>query len=164
MANLFNNNCNYLCSFQSFKKKYFYKYGDRGRILIKWLLTCTSLFYIQNYTHLNKLIWVHIQGVPSKSDQLFATSIYFNVQKYLFYYKIIFSDWVTGTPVNFGGMTGKAQVVILKLNFWKSCDRKKSYIYTNIVGFWRDTLYISGNTMFVCFHAARRARVADSIL
>jgi hypothetical protein len=30
---------------------------------------------------------------------------YFNVQKNIFYIKIIFSDWVTGTPVNFGGMT-----------------------------------------------------------
>jgi hypothetical protein len=35
---------------------------------------------------------------------------------------------VTGTPVNFGGMTGRALAVILKLNFWKSCDHKKSYI------------------------------------
>jgi hypothetical protein len=31
--------------------------------------------------------------------------------------KIIFSDSVIGTPVNFGGMTGKALAVILNLNF-----------------------------------------------
>jgi hypothetical protein len=34
--------------------------------------------------------------------------IYFNVYKKIFYIKIILSDWVTGTPVNFGGMTGRA--------------------------------------------------------
>jgi hypothetical protein len=55
--------------------------------------------------------------------------IYFNVQKKIFYIKIIFSDWVTGTPVNFGGMTGRALAVILKLNFWKSCDQKKSVFF-----------------------------------
>jgi hypothetical protein len=54
--------------------------------------------------------------------------IYFNVQFFLVYIKIIFSDWVTGTPVNFDGMTGRALAVILKVNFWKSCDHKKSYI------------------------------------
>jgi hypothetical protein len=45
-----------------------------------------------------------------------------------FYIKIIFSGCVIGTPVNFGGMTGRALAVILKLNFFKSCDHKKSYI------------------------------------
>jgi hypothetical protein len=54
--------------------------------------------------------------------------VFFNVQIFLFYIKIIFSDWVTGTPVNFSGMTGRALAVILKLNFWKSFDHKKSYI------------------------------------
>jgi hypothetical protein len=34
-----------------------------------------------------------------------------------FYIKIIFSDCVIGTPANFGGMTGRALAVILKLNF-----------------------------------------------
>jgi hypothetical protein len=47
-------------------------------------------------------------------------TIFFNVQKNIFYIKIIFSDWVTGIPVNFCGMTGRALAVILKLNFWKS--------------------------------------------
>jgi hypothetical protein len=32
---------------------------------------------------------------------------------------------VIGTPLNFGGMTGRALAVICKLNFWKSCDQKK---------------------------------------
>jgi hypothetical protein len=54
--------------------------------------------------------------------------IYFNVQKNLFYIKIIFSGCVICTPVNSGGMTGRALAVILKLNFKKSCDHKKSYI------------------------------------
>jgi hypothetical protein len=53
--------------------------------------------------------------------------IYFNVQKNIFYIKIIFSDWVIGIPVNFGGLTGRALAVNLKLNFWKSCDHKKSF-------------------------------------
>jgi hypothetical protein len=35
---------------------------------------------------------------------------------------------VIGTP--FGGMTGRALTVILKLNFWKSCDHKKK-LYLN---------------------------------
>jgi hypothetical protein len=48
-------------------------------------------------------------------------------KKIIFYIKIIFSDWVTGTPVNFNGMTGRALAVILKLNFWKSCDHKKRF-------------------------------------
>jgi hypothetical protein len=32
------------------------------------------------------------------------------------------------TPVNFGGITGRALAVILKLNFWKSCDHHKKAI------------------------------------
>jgi hypothetical protein len=40
----------------------------------------------------------------------------------------IFSGCVIGTPVNFGGMTGRAIAVILKLNFWKLCDHKKSFL------------------------------------
>jgi hypothetical protein len=43
--------------------------------------------------------------------------ICFNVHKKYFYIKIIFSGCVIGTPVNFGGMTGRALAVILKLNF-----------------------------------------------
>jgi hypothetical protein len=35
---------------------------------------------------------------------------------------------VIGTPLNFGGMAGRALAVILKLFFWKSCDYKKIYI------------------------------------
>jgi hypothetical protein len=35
----------------------------------------------------------------------------------IFYIKIIFSGCVIGTPVNFGGMAGRALAVILKLNF-----------------------------------------------
>jgi hypothetical protein len=34
---------------------------------------------------------------------------------------------VIGTPVNFDGMTGRALAVNLKLNFFKSCDHKKSF-------------------------------------
>jgi hypothetical protein len=34
---------------------------------------------------------------------------------------------VTGTPVNFGGMTGRALAVIFKLIFFKSCEHKKSF-------------------------------------
>jgi hypothetical protein len=34
-----------------------------------------------------------------------------------FYIKIIFSGCVIGKPVNFGGMTGRALAVILKINF-----------------------------------------------
>jgi hypothetical protein len=48
--------------------------------------------------------------------------------KKYFYIKIIFSGCVIGTPVNFGGMTGRALAVILKLIFWKSCDHKKLYL------------------------------------
>jgi hypothetical protein len=55
-------------------------------------------------------------------------NFFFNVENKLFYIKIIFSDWVTGTPVNFCGMTGRALAVIWKLNIWKSCHHKKSYI------------------------------------
>jgi hypothetical protein len=40
---------------------------------------------------------------------------------------MIFLDWVKGTPI-FGGMSGRALAVILKLNFWKSCNHKKSFI------------------------------------
>jgi hypothetical protein len=53
--------------------------------------------------------------LPGKDWKDFQ-SCFFNVQKTLFYIKIILSDWVTGTPVNFGGMTGTALAVILKLN------------------------------------------------
>jgi hypothetical protein len=48
--------------------------------------------------------------------------------KIYFYIKIIVSGCVIGTPVNFGGMTVRALAVILKLNCWKSCDHKKSFI------------------------------------
>jgi hypothetical protein len=37
--------------------------------------------------------------------------------KNYFYIKIIFLGCVTGTPVNFSGMTGRAQAVVLKINF-----------------------------------------------
>jgi hypothetical protein len=34
---------------------------------------------------------------------------------------------VTGTPLNFGGMTGRALAVYLKLHFFKSCDHNFFY-------------------------------------
>jgi hypothetical protein len=77
---------------------------------------------------------------------LFKTNIfliYFNVQNFLFYIKIIFSDWVTGTTVNFSGMIGRALAVNLKLNFWKSCDHKKSFLLAPSGTTLWSTLYIS---------------------
>jgi hypothetical protein len=43
------------------------------------------------------------------------------------YLKCFFSGWVLGTPVHFGRMTVRGHPVILKLNFSKSCDHKKSF-------------------------------------
>jgi hypothetical protein len=48
------------------------------------------------------------------------------------YIKFIFSGWVLGRPVHFSGMTVRGQAVILKLNFSKSCDHKKSFFYWGI--------------------------------
>jgi hypothetical protein len=42
---------------------------------------------------------------------------FFKMAKKYFYIKIIFSGCVIGTPVNVGGMTGRALAVILKLKF-----------------------------------------------
>jgi hypothetical protein len=56
-----------------------------------------------------------------------------------------YSDWDIGTPVNLGGMTGRALAVILKLIFFKSCDHQKVLLFAKVVGFGRDTLYISIN-------------------
>jgi hypothetical protein len=45
--------------------------------------------------------------IPNAGHPIYITKNYF-------YIKIIFSGCVTGTPVNFGGITGRAQAVILK--------------------------------------------------
>jgi hypothetical protein len=50
---------------------------------------------------------------------------------------------VTGTPVNFGGMTGRALAVILKLNFGKSCNHKKSFLLAPKPETLWGTLYIA---------------------
>jgi hypothetical protein len=49
------------------------------------------------------------------------------IKKILLYVKIIFSGLVIGTPVHFGGMTGRGRAIILKFNFSKSCDHKKRF-------------------------------------
>jgi hypothetical protein len=57
--------------------------------------------------------------------------------KNYFYITIIFSGCVIGTPVNFGGMTGRALGVILKLIFGNRAITKKvifKRIYWNIDG------------------------------
>jgi hypothetical protein len=57
------------------------------------------------------------QAVSKKRPKSPKLDIPFIWQKKHFYIKIIFSGWLTGTPVNFGGITGRAQAVILKLIF-----------------------------------------------
>jgi hypothetical protein len=56
---------------------------------------------------------------------------------------------VTGTPVNFGGMTGRALAVILKLIFWKSCDHKKVHTVLYILFTREYTKCTAGSTF--CF-------------
>jgi hypothetical protein len=51
------------------------------------------------------------------------------IKKTLFYVKIIFSGCEAVTP---GGMTVRGRAVILKFNFSKSCDHKKSVFYWDI--------------------------------
>jgi hypothetical protein len=60
--------------------------------------------------------------------------IYFNVQKKIFYIKIIFSDWVTDTSVNFSGMTGRALYTgYFKINFLKIVrSQKKLYLNESV--------------------------------
>jgi hypothetical protein len=45
--------------------------------------------------------------------------------KKYFYIKNIFSGCVIGTPVNFGGMTGRALAVIYKIKFLKIVRSQK---------------------------------------
>jgi hypothetical protein len=65
------------------------------------------------------------------------------IKKQLLYIKIIFSDWVIGTPVHFGGMTDRGRAVILKFNFSKSCDHKKSCFSIRMF------------TLYTCLYAVR---------
>jgi hypothetical protein len=58
------------------------------------------------------------------------------IPKQLFYIKKLFSSCVIGTPVDFSGMIVRGQAVILKLNFSKSCDHKKSLLLGHSVRNW----------------------------
>jgi hypothetical protein len=53
---------------------------------------------------------------------LLLTIIFLNVQKDVFYIKTIFSDSVIGTPLNFGGMTGRALAVIRTYAEEENCE------------------------------------------
>jgi hypothetical protein len=78
-------------------------------------------------------------------------------KKKLFNINFVFSGCVIGTPVYFGGMTGRGRAVILKFNFSKSCDHKK----INLLGHSVRNLNVHPvhtYVLFICLSSARQLK------